>query len=144
MLEPARAQGHCQAACPVTGPTVLLITLRLDSLQRLRVSAADRPRRFRTGGAMNAAALRKRLTQSLLDEINEVQFPSVTMMDRVEAALGTAGDLTDYAEVLVKKVEATRYPSISLLNRLEGLLDRLEQFERLQQLQAAEGDGASA
>jgi hypothetical protein len=93
---------------------------------------------------MNAAALRKRLTQSLLDEINEVQFPSVTMMDRVEAALGTAGDLTDYAEVLVKKVEATRYPSISLLNRLEGLLDRLEQFERLQQLQAAEGDGASA
>ena len=93
---------------------------------------------------MNAAALRKRLTQSLLDEINEVQFPSVTMMDRVEAALGTAGDLTDYAEVLVKKVEATRYPSISLLNRLEGLLDRLEQFERLQQLEAAEGDGASA
>ena len=93
---------------------------------------------------MNAAALRKRLTQSLLDEINEVQFPSVTMMDRVEAALGTPGDLTDYTEVLVKKVEATRYPSISLLNRLEGLLDRLEQFERLQQLQAAEGDGASA
>jgi hypothetical protein len=91
---------------------------------------------------MNAAALRKRLTQSLIDEINDVQFPSVTMMNRVEAALGTRDELADYAEALVRKVEATRYPSISLLNRVDGLLDRLEQFERVQQLQAAQGDGA--
>ena len=86
---------------------------------------------------MDAAALRKRLTQSLLDEINDVQFPSVTMMDRVESALGTQDDLADYVEVLVKKVEATRYPSISMLNRLDGLLDRLEQVERREQVQAA-------
>jgi hypothetical protein len=86
---------------------------------------------------MDAAALRKRLTQSLLDDINDVQFPSVTMMDRVESALGTQDDLADYVEVLVKKVEATRYPSISMLNRLDGLLDRLEQVERREQVQAA-------
>jgi hypothetical protein len=44
---------------------------------------------------MDAAGLRKRLTQNLLDEVNEVQFPSVTMMDRVESTLATQEDLAD-------------------------------------------------
>jgi hypothetical protein len=35
---------------------------------------------------MDAAGLRKRLIQSLLEDINDVQFPSVTMMDRVESS----------------------------------------------------------
>jgi hypothetical protein len=83
---------------------------------------------------MDAATLRKRLTQSLIDEINEVQFPSVTMMNRVESALATPEDLAEYAEALVEKAEATRYPSISLLNRLDGLLDQLEQLERRREL----------
>jgi hypothetical protein len=38
------------------------------------------------------------------------------MMDRVEPTLASSDDLANYAEVLVKKVEATRYPSISMLN----------------------------
>jgi hypothetical protein len=91
---------------------------------------------------MDAAGLRKRLNQSLLDEINEVQFPSVTMMNRVESTLAAQEDLADYIEVLVEKVEATRYPSISMLNRVEGLLDQLEQAEQRQQLAAAQSDGA--
>ena len=90
---------------------------------------------------MDADEMRKRLTQSLLDDINEVQFPSVTMMSRVEATLGERDDLADYIEVLVKKVEATRYPSISLLNRLDGLLDQLEQAERREELASAQTDG---
>lgn len=91
---------------------------------------------------MDAAELRKRLTQSLLDDINDVQFPSVTMMNRVESALGARDDLAGYIEVLVEKVEASRYPSISMLNRLDGLLDQLEQVERREQLQAAQSNGA--
>jgi hypothetical protein len=91
---------------------------------------------------MDSTALRKRLTQGLLGEIEEVQFPSVTMMNRVESTLTSADALADYAEVLVKKVEVTRYPSISLLNRLDGLLDQLEQAERRQQAEAAQNDGA--
>jgi hypothetical protein len=91
---------------------------------------------------MEAAEMRKRLTQSLLDDINEVQFPSVTMMNRVESALDTRDDLANYVGVLVEKVEATRYPSISLLNRLDGLLDQLEQEERREQLETAQSDGA--
>ena len=91
---------------------------------------------------MNATALRQRVTQSLLREIEEVQFPSVTMMTRVESTLGSADDLADYAEVLVKKVESTRYPSISLLNRLDGLLNQLEQAEERQQEESARSNGA--
>jgi hypothetical protein len=81
---------------------------------------------------MDATTLRQRITQTLLNDIDEVQFPSVTMMDRVETQLASADDLADYAEVLVKKVEATRYPSISMLNRIDGLLTHLEQVERAQ------------
>jgi hypothetical protein len=79
---------------------------------------------------MDAAALRKRITQTLMEDIDEVNFPSVTMMDRVEATLGSPDELADYAEILVKKVEDTRYPSISMLNRLDGLITQLEQAER--------------
>ena len=90
---------------------------------------------------MNATALRQRITKSLLDEIDEVQFPSVTMMNRAEGALASRDDLANYAEVLVKKVEATHYPSISILNRLDGLLDRLEQAEQREQLERRAQDG---
>ena len=87
----------------------------------------------------SAATLRKRLRDSLLAEIEEVQFPSITMMDRIESALATPDDVAEYAEVLVKKVEATRFPSISMLNRIDGLLDNLESMERRQQLEASSG-----
>ena len=90
---------------------------------------------------MNSTALRERLTKSLLNEIDGVQFPSVTMMDRAEAALASQDDLANYAEVLVKKIEATRYPSISMLNRVDGLLERLEQAEQRQQLERHSQDG---
>jgi hypothetical protein len=81
-----------------------------------------------------AKEVRKRITQRLLDEIREVQYPSTTMLDRVEAALGPQ-ELSDYVEVLVEKVEATQFPSISLLDRLDGLLSQLEQQEQQQQQQ---------
>jgi hypothetical protein len=79
---------------------------------------------------MDATTLRERIAQTLMKDIDEVQFPSVSMMDRVEASLASPDDLADYAEVLVKKVEDTRYPSISMLDRLNRLIDQLEQAER--------------
>jgi hypothetical protein len=90
---------------------------------------------------MNATALRERITKSLLHEIDEVQFPSVTMMDRAEGALASQDDLATYVEGLVKKVEGTRYPSISVLNRLDGLLGQLEEIERRQEQERRSYDG---
>jgi predicted transcriptional regulator len=87
---------------------------------------------------MNASQLRERLTKNLLDEIGEVQFPSVTMLNRLEGMLEGADALGDYAEILVEKVEATRFPSISMLNRVDGVIARLEQAERAERAQAAD------
>jgi hypothetical protein len=78
---------------------------------------------------MDAAALRERVTRKLIEEIQEVQYPSVTMMDRVEAVLPTEA-LGDYTEALLEKIEASRFPSISMLNRLDGLIGQLEQVEQ--------------
>ena len=89
---------------------------------------------------MNASALRERITHKLLKQIDESEYPSVTMLDRAEVALGTPDDLSDYAETLVKKVEATQFPSTEMLNRLDGLVGRLEQIERRQGLREQEQD----
>jgi len=90
---------------------------------------------------MDAATLRKRIAQILLEDIEKAQYPSPTMMDRFEATLRSQNDLSDYAEVLVKKIEATRYPSIPLLDRLERLLGQLEEIERWRRAEEARGNG---
>ena len=91
---------------------------------------------------MDAAALRKRITDKLVGDVSETMYPSATMLNRVEAALATPDDVAEYAETLVKKVEETRFPSTEMLNRLDGLVTRLETLERQQQqrrqLQAAQ------
>jgi hypothetical protein len=75
---------------------------------------------------VDASALRERITNSLLREVTEPNYPSVTMLNRVEAALVTEEDLANYVEVLVEKVESTRYPSTEMLNRLDRLIGQLE------------------
>jgi translation elongation factor EF-G len=79
---------------------------------------------------VDAAALREKITHRLLDEIEEAMYPSVTMLDRVEAVLATPDDVADYAETLVEKVEATRFPSTAMLNRLDRLVARLDELEQ--------------
>jgi hypothetical protein len=79
---------------------------------------------------MNASELRERMTKNLLDEIAQVHYPSVTMLNRAERTLTSREALADYAEVLVRKVEATRFPSLSLLNRVDELIARLENAEQ--------------
>ena len=87
---------------------------------------------------MNASQIRERLTTSLLDEIGELEYPSVTMMNRVEGMLEGPDALGTYAEILVEKVEATRFPSISMLNRIDSVVARLQQAERAERVRAAE------
>ena len=79
---------------------------------------------------MTARDLRKRLEKKHLKAIEDSQFPSAPMMNRVEAALSDPEVLADYAETLVKKVEETRFPSTDLLNSVDDTLSRLEQHER--------------
>jgi hypothetical protein len=85
---------------------------------------------------MDASALRQRVTGGLLREIQDGQFPSVTMMlNRVEPTLRTRSELAEYAGLLVEKAETTRYPSLALLTRIGRLLARLERAEQAEQTQ---------
>jgi hypothetical protein len=79
---------------------------------------------------MTAAQLRKRLDDRFLGEIEELKFPSASMLNRVESTLRDRDALAGYAELLVEKVEATQFPSVSMLKRIDGVLARLEQQER--------------
>ncbi len=79
---------------------------------------------------MTAAQLRARLTRRFVDEIDELKYPSTSMLERVESRLDDPETLASYIESLVRKVEDTRFPSVSMLQRIDGLIARLERAER--------------
>lgn len=71
---------------------------------------------------MNGIELRRAVAEMLLEKIKDDRFPSVTMMQRVEAVIGQDAEaMSDYAEVLLDKVKDTRFPSTEMLNRLDRL-----------------------
>ena len=77
-------------------------------------------------GSMDGSALRQRLLEKLFEQIKEETFPSVTMMDRVEAELQTREQVLEYAEVLLDRIESSRYPSIPMLNRFDAVIAGVE------------------
>jgi hypothetical protein len=76
--------------------------------------------------SMDGSAVRERLLEMLIKQVKEETYPSVTMMNRLEAGLRTREQLEEYAEVLLDKVESTRFPSLAMLNRVEAVAARLE------------------
>jgi hypothetical protein len=76
--------------------------------------------------SMDASALRQRLLDTQIEQFKDEAYPSVTMMDRIEAALRTREQVEEYAEVLLEKVESTHYPSLSMINRFESVLAKIE------------------
>ena len=75
---------------------------------------------------MTGAELQQRLLDNLLEQVKEETYPSVTMMNRIEASLRTREQIEDYGEVLLEKIQSTRFPSISMLNRFDGLVAKLD------------------
>jgi hypothetical protein len=76
--------------------------------------------------SMDGSAVRQRLLDVLIDRVREETYPSVTMMNRIEAGLRTREQLEDYATVLIQKVESTRFPSLAMLDRVDAVAARLE------------------
>ena len=74
---------------------------------------------------MDGQDLRSRYIKSLLEKIEETNFPSNDMLSRVEASLTSRDELAEYGEILVKKVEDTRFPSGELLGRTESVVAQL-------------------
>ena len=75
---------------------------------------------------MTGPELRREVAGLLLDQIKEDRFPSVAMLQRVEAVIGQDPEaMSDYAEVLLDKVKDSRFPSPEMLNRLDRLAEQI-------------------
>ena len=70
--------------------------------------------------ADNHTDLRAQLVKRLVDQVEEDQYPSTTMMDTIEEML-TPDDVEQYAGVLLAKVADDTYPSIGMIRRIRDL-----------------------
>jgi hypothetical protein len=67
------------------------------------------------------SSLRETYVDLLLDRVREERFPNPDHLDRIEAAVRSPEQITEYALLLLSKVEGTRYPSGAILDRLDRL-----------------------
>jgi len=67
---------------------------------------------------------RSRYVEMLTEKVRQDRFPSITQMDRIEAALTpqTAGP---YIEMLLEKIGQDKYPSPTMLARVENIASQL-------------------
>jgi uncharacterized protein (UPF0147 family) len=63
---------------------------------------------------------RAELVQALLQQVEEDQYPSVTMLDMLEELM-TDEEIPAYAQALLTRVRSDRFPSIPMLQRLQKL-----------------------
>jgi hypothetical protein len=80
---------------------------------------------------LDADEARRRYVEMLTEKIRQDRYPSVTHMDRIEAALTpeTAGD---YLEMLMEKIASEKYPSPTMLARIENVASQLPRRSRRQ------------
>lgn len=79
---------------------------------------------------MPATAEQRKLTEVLLDEVCETDFPSATQLDRIERLLSSREELETYIAVLISKAEGKLSPGRGLLDRLERLIGLLRQVDQ--------------
>jgi hypothetical protein len=73
------------------------------------------------GNRVAGSSLREIYVELRLDRVREENFPNPDHLDRIEAAVRSPEQITEYALVLLSKVERTRYPSGAILDRLDRL-----------------------
>jgi hypothetical protein len=76
-----------------------------------------------------ATAERRQLTEVLLENILETDFPSAVQLDRIERLISTREELESYIAILAQKVEGARFSPGHLLDRLERLLRVLDRAD---------------
>ena len=79
---------------------------------------------------MAATADQQQLTEVLLEDIHETDFPSAVQMDRVERLISTRKELETYIAILTQKVEGAAFSPGHLLDRLERLLRVLKRADQ--------------
>ena len=66
--------------------------------------------------------LQQRYFDVLMTRVRGDQYPSLQLLDRLEAALSTPEQVSDYFDVLIDKVEECWYPSGQIMDRIERIL----------------------
>src|SRR3954452_23599660 len=96
-----------------------------------RVRLGDTRSRHQEKAMLDADEARRRYVEMLTEKVRRDRFPSVTHMDRIEAALTpqTAGL---YLEMLMEKISRDNYPSPTMLARVENVAAQLPRRPRRQ------------
>lgn len=68
------------------------------------------------------APLQQRYFDILAERVRNDRYPSLQLMDRLEAAIYTPEQLTEYIDTLISKVDESWYPSGQMLDRLQRML----------------------
>ncbi len=70
--------------------------------------------------------IRSRYLQILMDQLAAAQYPSISMLDRIENSVADRQTATEYVGLLLDLLERDRYPSPELLDRVRRLADVLD------------------
>jgi hypothetical protein len=82
---------------------------------------------------MDATAEREQWTEDLLCELEESNFPTVALLDRIERMISTRDELDRYTAILNEKVRGEKFPTAHMQDRLLRLLELLQRLEQAQE-----------
>jgi hypothetical protein len=68
------------------------------------------------------AATQERYYEMLMERVREDLYPSPQLLDRIEAAIFTSEQFSEFLEMLVEKADQSWYMSPQLLDRIQRLL----------------------
>ena len=70
------------------------------------------------------ATIQQHYFDVLMHRVRNDKYPSLQLMDRIEAALATPDQVAAYTDMLIDKVDETWYPSGQMLDRIQRMLER--------------------
>ncbi len=68
------------------------------------------------------APLQQRYYDILIERVRNDRYPSLQLLDRLEAILYTPEQYTEYVDMLMTKVDEAWYPSGQLMDRVHRML----------------------
>ena len=68
------------------------------------------------------ATAQERYVAMLMERIRQDRYPSLQLMERVEAAFWTQEQVEEYVDLLLEKADESWYPSGQILDRIHRIL----------------------
>jgi hypothetical protein len=92
---------------------------------------------------MDAALVQDRLTEQLMQELDQSRFLHYPLMNRIEERIRTKEQLAQYAAALVHKLEERKFQDEWLIDRIDRIVDLQQRLERYESSAYGAGsDGA--